>query len=344
MKLKQFTYGISIIASALLLTTGCNKKANSTPPEADKEFSSAVDAQWAEETVNDIVLMCAQSSENGSMLFYSHNPALNGASITNTVTLLRDTIQAVRKVTITFNNAVCYDGKRRNGSIVCDYSTSNVSMGANYFRQAGYRAIISLNNFTVDGWKITNVSGSNIVIENKAPAAYIPSNTILSWDIIGDLKFRNTALNSLDSMTWKSSRRMILANSTSSAIVTSTAAPIKWALAQVEWCGKNTMDETVVTGKTIKGDEYITSIKDDKDFRFMKSMTCAPNGQSPLNGVNSPNIPFLSQRHPFTKGMMKFTLLPKKDSPRAVDIGDGTCDSKATVTIDGITYGLDLKN
>lgn len=344
MKLKQFTYGISIIASALLLTTGCNKKASSPPPEADKEFSSAVDAQYLEETINDIVLMCAQSSENGSMLFYSHNPALNGSSITKTVTLNRDTIQTVRKVTITFNDAVCFDGKRRNGSIVCDYSTSNVTFGANYFRQAGYRAIISLNNYVVDGWKITNVSGSNIIIENKAPAAYVPSNTILSWDITGDLKFRNTAPNSLDSMTWKSARRMILANSTSSAVVTTTALPIKWALAQVEWCGIKKDDETVATGKTIKGEEYISSIKDDKEFRLWKSMTCAPNGQSPSNGVNSPNIPFLSQRHPFTKGIMKFTLTPKKDSPRTLDIGDGTCDSKANITIDGITYGLDLKN
>ncbi len=345
MKLKQFTYGISIIASALLLTTACNKKANSTPPEADKEFASAVDAQWVEETINDIALICAQSSENTSMLFYSHNPILNGGSTTNTVSLKRDTTVALGlKVTVTFSNAVCYDGKRRNGSIVCDYSASNAALGASYFRQAGYVAIISLNNFTVDGWKITSISGSNITIINKAPAAYTPSNTTLSWDVKANLKFRNTAPGSLDSMFWDSERRLILANSTSSAVVTSTAAPIRWALAQVEWCGKKTEEEMEVTGKTTKGDEYIASIRDDKDFRFMKAMTCTPNGQSPLNGVNSPTIPFLSQRHPFIKGSMKFTLVPKKTSPRVLDIGDGTCDSKANITIDGITYGLDLKN
>lgn len=345
MKLKQFAYGFSIVASALLLTTSCKKEDPVKQREPDKEFTSAVDAVFLEEMVNDIVLIAAQANEsiNNDMDFYgkaSNSPAGSAVTIVNN--------SSAEITTVTFSNAICKDGRKRNGAITVDYSMSSTVTNATEFRQSGFKAEINFVNYTVDDWILSRNGGDKFVITNLAPAAYVPSLTVLSWNVDAHIGLTKVITQTVSlQLTWKDTRKMSLSNSTSSVVLANNASPIDWDFANIQWYGSQTDPNAkinFITGKTGQAENYTTVIPDLDGWRFTKSAFCTPMGTA-FQGTTSATPVFYEEYHPFTTGMMRLQVgtIGIKDE-RRVDLGPGLCDNKGVITIRGITYPLDLRD
>lgn len=345
MKLKQFAYGISFVVSALLLTTSCKKEDAPKPPEPDKEFLSAQEAVFAEEMVSDLVLLCAQGNEstNGDMDFYGKSSLSAPGSavvITNS--------PSAKTTTVAFTNATCKDGRVRNGSVIIDYSSSSQVTNATEFRQSGFKAEINFVNYTVDGWIVSRNGGDKFTVSNNAPAAYVPSVTVLSWDVNGHLGFTKfSSPTASTSITWKEYRKMTLSNSTSSVVLAGVASPIDWDFANISWCGRETdvfAKINNITGMTGQSENYTAIIPDLDGYRFNKSALCTPNGTA-IQFTTTAQPVYYSERHPFTAGIMRLQVgTVGIKAERSVDLGPGLCDNKGTITIKGITYPLDLKD
>lgn len=83
--------------------------------------------------------------------------------------------------------------------------------------------------------------------------------------------------------------------------------------------------------------------EDDKFSVTGSASGTGANGGSYTMNITDPLVRDMSlgcRRH-FTKG--KFDLTPAGKLTRTIDFGDGTCDNKATVTIDGKTYEITLR-
>lgn len=97
--------------------------------------------------------------------------------------------------------------------------------------------------------------------------------------------------------------------------------PIQWHYANINLVGNG-------TGSNNKWSFEITFNQPNTDFLYRDFKTCAPEG-------------FVKPgKHPFTKGLIY--LKPNNKNTQIINLGEGTCDYNAKVTIDGITYQVDI--
>lgn len=327
MKMKKFATKFSAVVLMAVALTSCNKKTN-TPPEADKEFQTSIDASAAQMIVTDIDMMVAQSSEYATIPFYMHASGSNPVNVNR-----NDTIN--KKITITFNNSKCVDGKTRNGRILIDFGLS--PNNKEYIRVPGHISTVTFDNYAVGPYKIKN-AGSSLKITNTTPAGYTRSVTPLTWKLEGEVLIMDTTKSLTDTdISWKGTYTKTLLNSTTSTIHPSTSLPIVWTTtnnavkanapnAEVSYSGE-------ATGVTKVTETY--KFKIDAEKPMVRMFGC------------SPDFYIYPGHHPFNKGKVKFETGGADKAVRTIYYGseDNTagCDNNGVVIINGISYSVDFK-
>lgn len=343
MKMKKITLGFSLLIAAGLFVVSCNKKTN-TEPEQDMEFNSSRDAAYANSVVADLDIIVSYLGENLlSSSFFQVAPGSAGSITTN-----RDTVNKILSVTYS-GSVTCRDGKKRNGSITVDYSGSNNTYGAKFYRDAGFKAVVNLNGYWVDGIFVDDITAP-FVIRNNVAFGYNPANTNLSWDIDGYflLKEETFATDSSKNIIWKGKLTKTLKNTNVASVFNSSKLnPINWvsfSATGTPTSGAMCAYTGTVTGVTSRVVSYTFVSPDDKPLTI--DFACAPD--KILGVTTTPSVlPVYSQWHPFIGGVASFTTLGAGTTyPRVIDFGNegaNPCDNSGIVTIKGISYNIDFR-
>jgi hypothetical protein len=298
MKTSKITLSFAVIALAVAVSVVSCKKKSSTNPAADTDSSSANDNALAERTADDITTMGAQSSETGSTASYRYGDENSLSACASVVT---DT--TLKTITITFNGQTCLDGHTRSGTITYTYS------GGRYYRNPGYKMVVSSNNYTVDGNAVT----LSKTVTNTTPN--LNPGTNLTWSDVSNITIAKPA----GTITWSATKVKTLLNTSDTAVYHGQAVHITWTLAHVGITGN-------ATGTDAAGETFTANITSQLERDF----NCSPNSN------------FVGQ-HPFINGTLDFT--PGTKATRHIDYGypnNGTCDNLAKVTIGSYTVAITL--
>lgn len=323
--MKKITLGFSILAAATsIFMASCNKKVTEAPV-ADMEFDSAIEASYATSAIGDIDMICGFLGENAFPKFVA--PAANS---TGTMTVINNTL-APQSAQITWSNALCMDGKTRNGRIVMTYSFTDIN--SNYYRDYGFNGNLQLIDYTVDGWSIddsVSLSAGMTRIKNLAPSSNDYSK--LRWSVDGYFKFVNVA---------DPSKRMDWVGTLYKTLQSVTPAPsaltaVNWSVAVVQYDG-------VFRGTTIGNVPFTYTVGTDKPL--VRDYRCSPDKAIGISTTPSVSI-INSEFHPIINGVASFTTGSSTDKePRVIDYGTegAPCDNSGTIYIKGISYKVDFK-
>lgn len=307
-------FGLLLTTCVLAFTVGMTScKKSSTEEAKDTDASAASDNNLGEWTTNDAITMAGQASETGSVSYRQGNEnSILSACATVTVNT------TAKIITVNFAGGACNDGHYRYGTITFDYSQS--TNGAVYYRNPGFKCVISSSNYIVDGYTVT----LNHTVTNTTAANFNSAATNLTWNINGSVTVKKP--NNGGTVTWNCNRTKTLLNTrqityagvqiASSYVDQNTV--IDWAHAVISLSGS-------ANGTTAKGETF--SFNTTKDLVI--NMNCTPNSNQPA-------------RHPIVEGAFDFT--PGSKGKRHVDFGnpDGGCDFDCWVTVyntSGASYG-----
>ncbi|MBA3662796.1 MAG: hypothetical protein H0W61_01120 [Bacteroidetes bacterium] len=341
--MKKITLGFSLLA-AVVFFTGCNKKTN-VAPEQDMEFESTKNVTFGNALITEIDIIASYAGEN----YNNSSPFFTRLStnINDSIIVKRDTV--TKKLTVTYTGSVtCRDNKKRNGTIVIDYSSSSVTYGSKFYRDPGYIAKVTLNNYWVDGWYVDDVVP--FVITNNIPFGYNLASTSLNWTMDGYFSIKpQVAADSVNKIVWQGKLTKTLTNT--QQVLSSKLTPINWvtytvsgtpiAAAKLAYTG-------TVTGVTSRVISYKFVIDNSKpEQALVRDFSCSTEKIAGV--VTTPSVSAIySEWHPFISGVATFTSFgPGTVEPRVIDYGSGAnpgpCDNAGTVTIKGITYNIDFK-
>lgn len=315
MKTKSLIYLASATVLALTLTLGgCKKKheEQQQPATVDNEQGSSSDNTFAETTVNDIGNMASQGVENGSLTTYKGMPGSGGMDIICTSSCATITF-GTKTFTIDFGSTACLctDGRYRSGKLMFDYTGS--ASGANYYRNPGFKCVITSQNYVVDSYTVNIINKS---ITNTTPNS-IPTGTNpgtnLTWSVSANVSIVKPSNGG--TITWNGSRTHTLLNTNDPNCYKGQTMPIDWTKAKVQTSGS-------ASGTTASNESFSSSLSN-----VVRDMTCTPDITRP-------------HRHPFISGTLVFT--PGSRPTRTIDFGAGTCDFGATLTVNGTTYTFNL--
>lgn len=346
--MKKIKLGCSLLMAAALFLTSCNKKKANEAPEQDMEFETSKYVTFGNNIATEIEIISSYLGENYLTTgYFTPTPGSGTLSPTYTITTLRDTAQ--KKLYITYTGTVtCRDGKKRNGTIVIDYSAS--TQGAKFYRDPGFKASISLNNYWCDGWWVDDVVP--ITLTNNMATNYSPASDDINWTMSGYLSIiPDVAADSVKKVVWNGTLKKTLTNTENTNIfAASKASPINWVrynAAGTPTAGAIVAYSGTVTGVTKHDISYTFAIDSDKPATALtRDFSCSPD--KILAVTNTPSVvTYYSEFHPFISGKAKFTSLgPGTAEPRYIDYASGDagapCDNAATITIKGVTYNLDL--
>ena len=299
MKTSKVTLSVfAMFIAAAIAITSCKKK--DPEPSADTDTSSASDNSLAERTADDIENMISVG-DSGVSYYRTGDEYVSAASCGS---IFRDT--GLKKVTITFNGQQCLDGHTRSGTLVFDYSQS--TNGAMYYRNPGFKAVVTSSNYTIDGNAVT----VNKTITNTTAVGFNPATTNMTWSVSATISIAK----SNGTVSWTTNKVKTLLNTNDTNVYHGQAIHITWSKAKVGITGSS-------SGTTAGGESFTASITS----QLVRDFTCSPNASYPA-------------RHPFIQGKFEFT--PGTKYTRYFDYGSGACDDNATVTINGNTYSITL--
>jgi hypothetical protein len=329
MKMKKIATKFSAVVLMAVALTSCNKKTN-TAPEADKEFQSAIDAVAATMIATDIDMIVSQASEYAYLASYRQS-TVSGSGIVN---VNRDTTNKLN--TITFINAMCVDGKVRNGVISINYTGTTPAQL--YIRNPGHVSNVTFSNYSVNQYKIAG-GGSSLKITNTTAAGYSRSVTPITWKLEGELLIIDTTKSASDiDIKWQGPLVKTLTNSNSNTVHPATNLPLVWTTTNTALKGNaiNAMIsyEGVVKGVTNKDVSYTLKIMDD--MKLMRNFGC------------SPDFYINPEFHPFVQGKVMFNTGGEDKSTRYVYFGDEKnnpfCDNSGIININSVSYNVDFKH
>jgi hypothetical protein len=288
------------------------------PPPPDpyaysSDLQSSKDMVFAMNTLSDVEMLCAFIGEN--QMF----PAFYGPAGPNAGSwaITRDTLS--RYMLVAYNNALCKDGKTRDGTVAFDYSASNAN--AKYYRNYDFFCRVMFMNYEVDGWKINTDSAGAYIRNNLSSANFNPSTTNLTWKFSGSVSLVKKT-DPDRKITWNGAMTKVLANTSDPAVYsTARTQVIDWTKARVQYSG-------LIQG-TINGLNY--KYQPDSVKIPLRDFACSV----PLSSPQGSSI------HPFTAGMALFTI--SNYHPRNIDFGPPqVCDNKGAVSFKGETYNVDF--
>ncbi|HXB39104.1 MAG TPA: hypothetical protein VNZ49_01100 [Bacteroidia bacterium] len=303
----SITLATVLLASAAFMSS-CQKKTTTTP---DSDTSAAADNNTAEWAANDAVTMAGQASESGSVSYKMGN---DNSVLSSCATVTVNTTSKI--ITVTFSGGACNDGHVRSGTLTFDYSQS--TGGAVYYRNPGYKCIVTSTNYVVD---LNHVAITHTVT-NTTPAGFNPATTNMTWSVGGAVTIVKAGNGG--TITWNCNRTHTLLN-TAALTYAGTAYPASYVDQNtvIDWAHAIVSVGGTASGTTAKGESYTFNTTSP----LIVNMNCAPD----------PNKP---GRHPIVQGAFDFK--PGNKGNRHVDFGSGTCDMICQVTItgtDGNTYG-----
>jgi len=301
MKISKLTLSFAAIMLAMAVSVISCKKKDKTVNDSDT--SSANDNSLAEKTADDVTNMSGQASEDGSMTSYRFEQGEDVCGL-SCATVTRDTTTKI--ITVTFNGQPCLDGSTRTGTLTFDYSGS--TLGAKYYRNPGFKCVVSSSNYVVDG----NAVSISKTINNTTTLGFNPASTNETWSVADNVSI----VKSNGTVTWSANKVKTLLNTSDTNVYRGQAVHIVWSKARVGITGN-------ATGTTVAGENFTANVTS----QLVRDFTCAPNSARP-------------GRHPFIQGTLDFT--PGTKATRHFDYGNGACDDLATVTINGVTYNITL--
>lgn len=308
MKLATITSKIAIVLAVGVLTfTSCKKKKETVtdPVDTDTEQTTAQDNSTAEATVNDIESVGSQAAESQTLTNF-RTSGDNGIELATCASVITNT--ATKTFTVDFGTTGCTggDGKVRTGQLIFDYSGS--TNGATRYRNPGFKLTVTSVNYVVDGYSVT-ITNKTITNTTAAP---ITGN--LTWNITANVLMLKPGGGTIN---WICNRNKELTNTNDNTCYNGQNAPINWSNAIVKLNGS-------ASGTNAKGESYTSTAVD-----LIRSFKCSPDP------VLRPH------KHPFIGGTLTYS--PANRYPRIINYGDGvTCDSKATLTINGVSYDITL--
>lgn len=313
-------YASLLLVAGSLMFTDCRKKDKSPEPEPDNEQTTTQDNALAEGSANDVMAMGSQLSENSGSLttFRSSETTDNlfllaaGCSTITSNAPQGGTVVATQ-FTVDFGTTGCEgaDKRVRKGKLFFDFSQS--TNNAKYYRNPGFKVLISSNGYFVDGNEviITKTVTNTSPLTIAGQTAY--SGTNLTWNIVANVTVNK---NGGGQVTWSCNRDKELINSNDANCYKGQLQAIDWTKAKVKLNG-------TANGVNSRSENYTA-----KAIDLVRDFTCAPNG------LAQPH------RHPFVSGKIEYT--PGSRAMRLIDYGSGTCDFNATVTINGQVYDITL--
>ena len=305
MKTSKLSLSIAVFALSLAVAITSCKKKETTPPADDNDTSVANDNAQAQKASDDASNMAAQASEDGSMSSYRNGDETTFATC---ATVVRDTV--LRKITVTFNGQSCLDGHTRSGTLTFDYSGSPA--GVKYYRNPGYKVVVSSSGYVVDGEAVT----INHTVINTSTLSTPQTN--LTWSLSSSVSI----VKSAGTVSWSKTGVRTLLNTSDSSVYHGQAVHITWSKAIVGLTGSE-------SGQGANGNQFTVTITN----QLKRDFNCSPNQTHPGH-------------HPFIDGTLDFT--PGTKATRHVDyaypnsVGSGACDDKASVTINNKVYYITL--
>lgn len=332
MKTTKIATGIAFALLALTLVfTSCRKRDKTEAQEPDNEYAGASDNAMAENAANDITTIGSQLSENsGTLTLYKALPGsepipdLMIAASCATITAGPITNSMVGTYTVDFGTVGCTgnDNRIRKGKLFFDFTGS--ATNARRYRMPGFKMKVSSAGYEVDGNavaitktvtnttpSVTTVPPSTVPVSVVGSTAYIPGLNI-TWHI--DANVTVTKSGNAGVVTWNCSRDKELVNTNDNTCYKGQLLPIDWTKAKIKING-------TASGTNAKGESYTA-----KAINLERNFTCSPSG--------NPN------RHPFVAGSVEYK--PGDRALRTINYGDGTCDLKAVVVINGQSFEITL--
>lgn len=295
-----------LVGTFSIITIACKKDQK----EEDTDVNSISDNSYAENIANDIAIIGNQAVDNlnNALSTYKFGNDNTNEFFVNTCASSVVVDTAIKKVTVTFNNTVCADGRVRSGILMYDYSQS--LNGATKYRMPGFKCSVTSSNYKVDGNLITINSKT---IQNTTAANFNSQTTNLTWTINSNISITKTDGSVLS---WVCTRNKTLLNTADTNVYKGNNKPIVWSSARVGITGS-------ASGVTAQGNNYTSVIIS----QLVRDFTCSPS---------TANI----HRHPFIQGILEFT--PQGKLTRRIDYGSGICDQQATVSIGNFTKTITL--
>lgn len=298
---------MALLAGAISLGS-CKKKEPDPPPPQDTEQSTAADNNVAEIVASDIESIGSQASGSSSLETYRESaPALEMAACANV------SVNTTAKViTVDFGSGCLgADGQFRSGKLTFDFSSS--INNAMYYRNPGFRMVVTAQNYVVSGHSVTI---NNKVVENTTPVSIgtgTNPGTNLTWSVTADISIAKPGGAGI--ITWKCNRVKTLVNTSDPDCYRGQSLHIIWQKAVVSINGS-------ASGTNAKGEGYTVQANNLK-----RDFTCAPYAQRP-------------HWHPFIEGTLVYT--PGTRPARTIDYGNGSCDANAVISINGVSYAFTL--
>lgn len=311
MKANKLFFGITtLVLAGSLIFTSCRKR-EKQEEEPDQETSTASDNANMENISSDMDAMGGEVAENGTLSQY-RSDGTNVLSIAPCATV---TGFGTSTITVDFGTTGCTgaDNRIRTGKIFYDLSQCT-SSATTYYRNPGFKVIITSQNYVVDGNAVTI---TNKTIQNTTPLSVggqtVFTGTNLTWNITANISIAKA--NNGGTVTWTCNRTKELINTNDVACYHGQTLPITWSMAKVKIKG-------TASGVNSKGEQYTVTATD-----LIRDFTCTPSANYP-------------KRHPFISGTLDYK--PGTRPTRHVDYGNGGCDLNATVTVNGVTYAITL--
>jgi hypothetical protein len=357
MKNKKFTFlGLALVVAGSLVLTNCTKNKTNKIVEPDTDTEAARDVARAVQTVveiNDIV--APLNEDNTPVTLYTYYAPLSMSVTTGTVTtVVNSTAPIVNQQfsskfnDITFSNTIGKDGIRKNGMIHCDFSATAATANADKYRHAGWDCKVTSpsgliwNNDTIFIYSYRIFNTTTVGFPGTGASPLQPSKGVkITWQITA-----NIAIHREDGkwIKWNGTLNRTLENTNNTSVpmppgtlvTTFTVFPSPYTLA---YYNQRSYCSYTGSGKgdaVANGDTYVMEIS--SDFPLMRNMNSSPEAFT--NPVS--NMLITPEKHPFVSGVMYVD--PGTKTKRKVDFGmPDVVDYDAKVTIDGITYGVDMK-
>lgn len=332
--MKKLNIGISAILLAIAAIVSCKKVDPPAPPVPDTELQTSIDAAYATQLVSDVEMICSVMGEDASSaraIFYEPSPYTTG-----TVTVIRNT--QTRRISYTFNQTQCRDGRLRDGSVWLYYKWrlqsqfggDSIRPGAslpydefdyvypdlpngpysytgneNYTRDYNFGGRITLEEYKVDGWLVDNKDFENPNPASNNVYAYIknlrPNNLT---PVAGNLKWsfegQFKMKKNLDSLAWKGKWTRTLENTADPKVfAVSAQSPITWSLATISFFG----DAYGITPGNVP-----YKIKYQEKSPMKRDFTCSPDVVGTVTVTSTSSlVPYRSEYHPIISGIATFT-------------------------------------
>lgn len=353
MKNKKSTIGLMLLMAGSLVLTNCTKNKTNEAPTPDTDMTAVSEVVSTQMILADIIEIASPVCEGLSVYNYhdigSSMSIVSGTSAITTGTSTNVGNTTLKYYEVTFNNTLGRDGHIRNGVLRFDYSPTLNSAVIDHFRLPTFIVNVTATGYSIDNYTLQI---NSMKIENTTPDGfpttnpYLPSLGVkLSWKQTSNISFLKSNGTTTSTSTFSGTITKSIENTNNTAIPMPPGYSNTYTVTTYPTFGTLSYDKcynsysTEGTGVLADGSPYSLSVTSP----LTRNMVSKP---STFNTTWNSTVGALdivtSERHPFLTGNMIIKAGSK--SERYVNFGESAenVDYNAKVTIEGITYDLDI--